>query len=109
MAYTSEKNGIGGALQKGWRTAATPTDRNKRKESNLQRKAGLMGVPLYFFPDSEEAGFARIGFMAEIIGFPKDKLTRRERERLKEFMREELEDIQNTSCGSRKKEFGDRI
>jgi hypothetical protein len=39
-------------------------------------------------------------FMADIIGFPKNELTRRERERLKVFMRQELADIQDTSCES---------
>jgi len=38
--------------------------------------------------------------MAEIIGFPKGELTPREQERLKEFMREELADIENTACTS---------
>lgn len=38
--------------------------------------------------------------MAEIIGFPKGELTPRERERLKEFMREELSDIEDTACES---------
>lgn len=38
--------------------------------------------------------------MAEIIGFPKGELTPRERERLEQFMRKELEDIQDTSCES---------
>jgi hypothetical protein len=38
--------------------------------------------------------------MADIIEFPKGELTPRERERLKAFMREELKDIQDTSCTS---------
>jgi hypothetical protein len=64
----------------------------------LRRKAGLRGPA--FFMDPEAAGFARIGFMADIIEFPRGELTRRERERLKEFMRKELADIQDTSCTS---------
>jgi len=38
--------------------------------------------------------------VADIIGFPKDELTSSEKKRLKEFIRQELEDIQDTSCGS---------
>jgi len=38
--------------------------------------------------------------MADIIGFPKTELTSGERKRLKEFIQKELEDIQDTSCGS---------
>ena len=38
--------------------------------------------------------------MADIIEFPKMELTSGERKRLKEFIREELEDIQDTDCGS---------
>ena len=36
--------------------------------------------------------------MADIIGFPKTELTSSEKKRLKEFIQEELEDIQDTSC-----------
>ena len=38
--------------------------------------------------------------MADIIEFPKMELTSGERKRLKEFIQKELEDIQDTSCGS---------
>jgi len=38
--------------------------------------------------------------VADIIGFPKNELTCSEKKPLKEFLREELEDIQDTSCGS---------
>ena len=46
--------------------------------------------------------------MADIIGFPKYELTSGERKRLEEFVREELEDIQDTSCESRE-EIQDEI
>jgi len=38
--------------------------------------------------------------MADIIEFPETELTSGEQKRLKEFIREELEDIQDTSCKS---------
>ena len=38
--------------------------------------------------------------MADIIGFPKDELTIGDRNRLEEFVQQELEDIQDTSCES---------
>ena len=38
--------------------------------------------------------------MADIIEFPKMELTSSERKRLKEFIRDELEDLQDTSCES---------
>ena len=38
--------------------------------------------------------------MAEIIGFPKDELTSGDRKQLEEFVRGELEDIQDKSCES---------
>ena len=38
--------------------------------------------------------------MADIIGFPKDELTPGDRKQLEEFVRGELEDIQDTSCES---------
>jgi len=38
--------------------------------------------------------------VANIIGFPKIELTASEKKRLEEFLRGELEDIQDTSCGS---------
>jgi len=38
--------------------------------------------------------------MADIIEFPETELTSGEQKRLKEFIREELEDIEDTSCQS---------
>ena len=38
--------------------------------------------------------------MADIVEFPKDKLTIEERKRLEEFMRQEATDIQDTACNS---------
>lgn len=38
--------------------------------------------------------------MGKIIEFPKDELTPSDRKRLEEFLQEELEDIQDTSCRS---------
>jgi hypothetical protein len=43
---------------------------------------------------------AKRSIMADIIEFPKMELTSGERKRLKEFIRDELEDIQDTSCES---------
>ena len=46
--------------------------------------------------------------MADIIGFPKDELTKGDRKRLEKFLQEEFEDIQDTSCKSYK-EIQDEI
>jgi len=40
--------------------------------------------------------------MADIIRYPENELTPQDRQQLKEFIRAELEDIQDTSCGSSK-------
>jgi hypothetical protein len=40
--------------------------------------------------------------MADIIGFPREELSPEEQKQLEEFLQEELEDIQDTSCESYK-------
>ena len=58
---------------------------------------------LWFIADIEyelyDGGLKELD-MADIIGFPKDELTSGDRKQLEEFVRGELEDIQDKSCES---------